>query len=101
MCVLTVALLRKSAVAISPFDIPAAINFRTSTSRELRPSGGGCDGADAGACPSRTAAIEPLLNRGVQVRVSGGKRADGLLDLLGARVLGEVPTRTSLERGKQ
>ncbi len=98
ICVLTVAPLTTSAAAISPFDKPAAISFRTSTSRDVSWSGSTRVGAD---CACEHGSHEPLLDHRIEVCSPGGKRSDRLLDLLGARVLRQVAARARLERREQ
>ena len=44
---------------------------------------------------------EPLLDGGVEVGLAGDECSDRVLDLLGGRVLGQVPACAGLERGEQ
>ena len=97
MCVLTVAPLTTSAVAISVLERPAAISLRTSISRGVRSSGGGAV-AGGGVEDGRD---EALLDCRVEVRAPGGDGADRLFDLFGAGVFGQVAAGAGLQCGEQ
>ena len=98
-CVLTVAVLTTSEAAISPFECPAAMSRKTSTSRDVNSSG----------VPERLRAArsveggldETPLNNRVEVRLAVRDGADRALDLLGARVLRQVAPRTRHQRREQ
>ena len=88
-CDSTVRTLRKSCAAISAFVWPSAIRRRISTSRSLSSSGG-----PAGSAARRHASAE----LGLEIGVAGGRRADGLHELLVGGLLEHVGARAGLQR---
>ncbi|MEA2219346.1 MAG: hypothetical protein QOJ35_1972, partial [Solirubrobacteraceae bacterium] len=100
-CVLTVAALTTRACAISAFDSPAAMSFSTSASRGVNSSGSLAWSAPVSGRTGEDRGHEPLLDRRIEMGLTGDERPDRVLDLLGARVLGQVAARARLQRSEQ
>ena len=96
------AALTNRPCSISAFESPAAISFSTSASRGVSSSGKADASAGAGSVPA-AGRVEQLRRRctGGRGGLSGDGRSDRLLDLLRARVLGQVAVGAGLECGRR